>query len=57
MPIHPSAQKLTIHKDEVTLKNGSRTMRLLVSGAECVVLIIAFWKYVKLFNLTFQPLK
>jgi hypothetical protein len=47
MAIHRSAQKPTIHKDEVTLKNGSRAMCLLVSGAECVVLIIAFWKYVK----------
>jgi hypothetical protein len=42
MPIHPTAQKLTIHKDEVTLKNGSRMMRLLVSGAECMVLMISY---------------
>jgi hypothetical protein len=41
MPIHGTAQKLTIHKDEVALKNGSRMMRLLVSGAEYMVLMIA----------------
>lgn len=46
MPIHPTAQKLTIHKDEVALKNGSRMMRLPVSGAEYVVLMIAYYKYV-----------
>ena len=42
MPIHLTAQKLTIHKDEVALKNGSRMMRLLVSVARYMVLIIAY---------------
>jgi hypothetical protein len=40
MPIHPVALKLTIHKDEMALKYGSRMMRLLVSGAEYMVLIV-----------------
>jgi len=42
MAIHPTTQKLTIHKDEVALKNGSRMMRRLVSGAQYKVLMIAY---------------
>jgi len=41
MPIHPTAQKITIHKDELALKNVRPVMRLPVSGAENMVLMIA----------------
>jgi hypothetical protein len=51
VPIHRTARKLTIDKDEVTLKNGSSEMCLLVSGAEyltrgTLVLMIAYLEYV-----------